>query len=154
MGLLVSTTPCKHDFARRPTLRSFTLRSTYGERRLSQVPSAKCQVPSAKCQVVLCSNVSSAALDANLQGIPILMFRDGRQFDGSLLKTGPTMHYVNNAKDVNAFLRNPKFVERSRSLEGIYSMYTEGWLTKMKGFTLVNDSFWNGVGLRSWVYTF
>ena len=86
----------------------------------------------AKCHVLLCSNVSSAALDANLQGIPILMFRDGRQFDGSLLKTGPTMHYVNNAKDVNAFLRNPKFVERSRSLEGIYPMYTEGGLTKWR----------------------
>jgi surface carbohydrate biosynthesis protein (TIGR04326 family) len=86
----------------------------------------------AKCHVVLCGNVSSAALDANLQGIPILMFRDGRQFDGNLLKTGPTMQYVSNARDVNSSLRNPNFVGRSGLVQGIFSMHTEGGLTKWK----------------------
>ena len=68
----------------------------------------------AKCHVVLCSNVSSAALDANLQGIPILMLRDDRQFNGNLLKNGPTMQYVSNARDVKASLRDPNFVGMSR----------------------------------------
>jgi len=86
----------------------------------------------AKCNVVLCSNVSSAALDANLQGIPILMFRDGRQFDGNLLKTGPAMKYVSNARDVNASLRDPKFVGRSTSIDGIYPMHTKGDLTRWR----------------------
>ncbi len=86
----------------------------------------------AKCHVVLCSNVSSAALDANLQGIPILMFRDGRQFDGNLLKTGPTMQYVSNARDVDASLRNPKFVGRSASVDEIFPMHTEGDLTRWR----------------------
>jgi surface carbohydrate biosynthesis protein (TIGR04326 family) len=86
----------------------------------------------AKCDVVLCSNVSSAALDANLQGIPILMLRDGRQFDGNLLQIGPTMQFVSNAKDVNASLRDPKFVGRSTSEDGIYPMHTKGDLARWR----------------------
>ena len=86
----------------------------------------------AKCHVVLCCNVSSAALDANLQGIRILMFRDGRQFDGNLLKTGPTMQYVSNARDVKASLRDPISVGMSRSVEGIYPLHSEGELTRWR----------------------
>jgi len=54
----------------------------------------------AECDVVICSNVSSASLDASLIGIPILMLRDGRVFNGSPLIAGLSVTYVNEAAEV------------------------------------------------------
>jgi len=86
----------------------------------------------AKCHVVLCSNVSSVSLDANLQEIPILMFRDGRGFDVSLFGASPRMKYVATASDVTALLREPKFVGMSGSPDPIYPMYLDNGLTKWR----------------------
>jgi surface carbohydrate biosynthesis protein (TIGR04326 family) len=86
----------------------------------------------AKCHVVLCSNVSSVSLDANLQEIPILMLRDGRGFDGSLFGASPRMRYVANASDVTALLREPKFVGVSGLPDPIYPMYLDNGLTKWR----------------------
>lgn len=84
----------------------------------------------ARCDVVLCSNVSSVSLNANLQGIPILMLRDGRVFAGSFLGVGPKMQYVNNATDVAALLEEHKFVEVSMPTDSIYPMYRDEELKK------------------------
>jgi surface carbohydrate biosynthesis protein (TIGR04326 family) len=84
------------------------------------------------CNVALCSNVSSASLDAHLEGIPILMFRDGRLFDGSLLDAGPTMQYINSANDVLSVLERSEFVVGSTSVDGLYPMYLDIGLIKWK----------------------
>jgi len=86
----------------------------------------------AKCDVALCSNVSSASLDANLQGIPILMYRDGRGFNGSLLSAGPKMQYINNAADAIAALGKLELNGGPKPLEQIYPMYLDCGLTKWR----------------------
>ncbi|MDE0973882.1 MAG: hypothetical protein OSA11_02175 [Candidatus Nanopelagicales bacterium] len=86
----------------------------------------------AKCHVVFCSNVSTAALDANLQGIPILMFRNGRLLDGSPVNAGPSVTHVNNAAEIAAALRELDFDARPRSIDRTYSLYLDGGLTKWR----------------------
>ena len=83
----------------------------------------------AECDVVLCGNVSSASLDANLRGIPILMLRDGRGFNGSSLIAGPSVTYVDDATDVIGALGAIDFGVGPRSLEQIYPMYLDKGLT-------------------------
>jgi surface carbohydrate biosynthesis protein (TIGR04326 family) len=86
----------------------------------------------AECDAVLCSNVSSASLDAILMGIPIAMLRDGRLFDGSLLDAGPTVQYIESAIGVLSVLENSEFVVGSTSVDGLYPMYLDNGLTKWR----------------------
>ncbi len=85
-----------------------------------------------ECDVVLCGNVSSASLDAGLVGIPILMFRDGRWFDGSPSIAGPSVIYVNNLTEVIDALEKLGLSGGSRSLELIYPMYLDSGLKKWR----------------------
>jgi hypothetical protein len=84
----------------------------------------------AECDVVLCSNVSSASLDASLRGIPILMLRDGRGFNGSSLIPGPSVTYVDDAADVIGALEEIELGAGPRSMNQIYPMYLDSGLTK------------------------
>jgi surface carbohydrate biosynthesis protein (TIGR04326 family) len=86
----------------------------------------------AECDVALCSNVSSSSLDASLMGIPIVMFRDGRLFDGSPLFAGPSVIHVNDAAEVAAALGKLNFDGRARSMDQTYSMYLDSGLTKWR----------------------
>jgi surface carbohydrate biosynthesis protein (TIGR04326 family) len=86
----------------------------------------------AKCDVVLCSNVSSASLDASLIGIPILMFRDGRGFNGSPLIAGPSVTYVNDGAEIIAALRELELSAEPRSLETVYPMYLDSDLSRWR----------------------
>ena len=86
----------------------------------------------AECDVVLCSNVSSASLDASLRGIPILMLRDGRGFSGSSLIAGPSVTYVDDVADVIGALGEIEFGVGPRSVDQIYSMYLDDGLARWR----------------------
>jgi surface carbohydrate biosynthesis protein (TIGR04326 family) len=86
----------------------------------------------AECDVVLCSNVSSASLDASLRGIPILMLRDGRGFNGSSLIAGPSVTYVDDVADVIGALGEIEFGVGPRSMDQIYPMYLDDGLARWR----------------------
>jgi len=86
----------------------------------------------AECDVALCSNMSSASLDANLRGIPILIFRDGRAFNGSPLIAGPEIKYVNDAAEVAAALGELSFDGRPLFKDQTYSMYLDSGLPRWR----------------------
>jgi surface carbohydrate biosynthesis protein (TIGR04326 family) len=86
----------------------------------------------ATCDVVLCSNVSSASLDASLRGIPILMLRDGRTFKGSSLITGPSVTYVDDVADVISALGELEFGVGTRFADQIYPMYLDDGLSRWR----------------------
>ena len=86
----------------------------------------------AESDVVLCSNVSSASLDASLRGIPILMLREGRTFNGSLLIAGPSVTYVNDAVDIIGALGELKFGVGPRLMDQTYPMYLDEGLTRWR----------------------
>ncbi len=86
----------------------------------------------AECEVVLCSNVSSASLAANLKCIPILMFRDGRVLNGSLLIAGPTMKYVSDAADAIAALGEIALGGSPRSVDQVYPLHLESGLIRWR----------------------
>ena len=86
----------------------------------------------AECDVVLCSNMSSASLDANLRGIPILIFRDGRVFNGSPLIAGPEIMYVNDAAEVAAALEELRVDGRPLFMDQTYSMYLDSGLPRWR----------------------
>ena len=79
----------------------------------------------AECDVALCSNLSSASLDASLMGIPILMFRDGRGFNGSPLNDGPSVKYVNDVTDMAEALEGFWIDGEPRSRTQIYPFYLD-----------------------------
>jgi len=79
----------------------------------------------AECDVAFCSNLSSASLDASLMGIPILMFRDGRGFNGSPLKDGPSVKYVNDVTDMAEALEDFWVDGEPRSRTQIYPFYLD-----------------------------
>jgi surface carbohydrate biosynthesis protein (TIGR04326 family) len=79
----------------------------------------------AECDVAFCSNLSSASLDAGLMGIPILMFRDGRGFNGSPLNDGPSVKYVNDATDMAKALEDFSVDGEPRSRTQIYPFYLD-----------------------------
>jgi surface carbohydrate biosynthesis protein (TIGR04326 family) len=86
----------------------------------------------AECDVALCSDVSATSLDANLEGVPVLMFRDGRGLNGSLLSPGPSVRLVNNATDVLSALEQIDFGSGRISGDEPYPMYLDIGLTKWK----------------------
>ena len=86
----------------------------------------------AECDVALCGNMSSASLDANLRGIPILIFRDGRVFNGSPLIAGPGIKYVNDAAEVVAALGELSFDGRPIFMDQTYSMYLDSGLPRWR----------------------
>jgi surface carbohydrate biosynthesis protein (TIGR04326 family) len=86
----------------------------------------------AECDVALCSNISSASLDANLRGIPILLFRDGRAFNGSPLIAQPGIKYVNDATEVAAALADLNFDGSPIFMARTYSMYLDSGLPKWR----------------------
>ena len=86
----------------------------------------------AECDVVLCSNVSSASLDANLRGLPILMFRDGTVMNGSPLDPESSVVYVNDAAEVSAALENIELGGQSRPSGQSYPMYLDTKLPKWR----------------------
>ena len=86
----------------------------------------------AECDVTLCSNVSSASLDAIFEGIPTLILRDGRVLNGSPLKAGPSVMYVNDAAEVVAALGKLNFGPGARSTEQQYAFYLDRDLTKWR----------------------
>jgi surface carbohydrate biosynthesis protein (TIGR04326 family) len=86
----------------------------------------------AECDVVLCSNVSYASLDASLRGIPILMLRDGRGFNGSSLIPGQSVTYVDDAADVIGALEEIESGAGPRSVNQIYPMFLDSGLTKWR----------------------
>jgi surface carbohydrate biosynthesis protein (TIGR04326 family) len=86
----------------------------------------------ARCDVVLCGNVSSAPLNASWRGIPILMARDGRGLNGSLLIAGPSVTYVNSAAEVIAALEELKSSGKPRNLEQRNPMYLDSGLTRWR----------------------
>ena len=86
----------------------------------------------AECDVVLCSNVSSASLDASLRGIPILMLRDGRGFNGSSLIPGQSVTNVDDAADVIGALQEIESGAGPRSVNQIYPMFLDSGLTKWR----------------------
>ncbi len=86
----------------------------------------------AECEVAFCSNVSSASLDANMIGIPILMFRDGRGFNGSPLIAGPTIRYVIDAADVIAALDELALDGSPSSVDQVYAMHLDSGLTRWR----------------------
>ena len=97
----------------------------------------------AECDVVLCSSVSSSSLDASLRGIPILMLRDGRGFNGSSLIPGPSVTYVDDAADVIGALGEIELGAGPRSMDQVYSMYLDDGLTRWRAFLdllIGNDS--------------
>jgi hypothetical protein len=81
---------------------------------------------------VLCSNVSYASLDASLRGIPILMLRDGRGFNGSSLIPGQSVTYVDDAADVIGALQEIESGAGPRSVNQIYPMFLDSGLTKWR----------------------
>ena len=85
----------------------------------------------ARCDVVLCSNVSSAPLSASWRGIPILMARDGRGFNGSLLIASPSVTYVNSAAEVIAALEELDLSGKPKYLEP-NSMYLDSGLPRWR----------------------
>jgi surface carbohydrate biosynthesis protein (TIGR04326 family) len=86
----------------------------------------------AECDVVLCSNVSTASLDASLLGIPILMFRDGTGFNGSELSAGPSVMHVNDRTEVIAALGKLELRAGRRTTSQGYPMYLDIGLTKWR----------------------
>ena len=86
----------------------------------------------ADCAVVLCSNVSSASLAASLRGIPILMLKDGRRFNGSALIPGPSATHVDDAADVIGALGKIELGAGPRSVEQFYPMYLDDSLTRWR----------------------
>ena len=86
----------------------------------------------AECDVVLCSNMSSASLDANLRGIPILVFRDGRVFNGSPLIAGPEIMYVNDAAEVAAALEELRVDGRPLFMDQTDLMYLDDGLPRWR----------------------
>ena len=86
----------------------------------------------AECDVALCSNISSASLDANLRGIPILLFRDGRAFNGSPLIAQSGIKYVNDATEVAAALEELNLGGSPIFMEHTYSMYLDSGLPKWR----------------------
>jgi len=97
---------------------------------LSEAPTAGEDL--AKCEVVLCSNVSSAPLAANLKCIPILMFRDGRVFNGSMFIAGPTMKYVSDAADAIAALGEIALGRSPRSVDQVYPLHLDSGLIRWR----------------------
>ena len=86
----------------------------------------------AECDVTLCGNVSSASLDAIFVGIPVVILRDGRVLNGSPLKAGPSVMYVNDAAEMAAALGKLEFGAGARSTEQPYAMYLDPDLTKWR----------------------
>jgi surface carbohydrate biosynthesis protein (TIGR04326 family) len=86
----------------------------------------------AECDVVICSNVSSASLDASLIGIPILMLRDGRVFNGSPLIAGLSVTYVNEAAEVISALSDLESGGGGMPFENKYPMYLDSGVTRWR----------------------
>jgi len=60
------------------------------------------------CDVVIASNVSNAALDACLRGVPVLMQRDGRVLNGTPVPREADVRMVTSAVDIANALSNIK----------------------------------------------
>ncbi len=86
----------------------------------------------AACDLALCSNVSSASLTASLMGIPILMLRDGRVFNGSPLSPGSSVVFVNDSAEVIAALEKIEPSGEPRSAHQNYPMHLDSGLTKWR----------------------
>lgn len=86
----------------------------------------------AECDVAFCSNFSSAALDASLMGIPVVMFMDGRGFNGSPLSPGPSVYYVSNAAEVIVALEKIETKREPQSWEKRYPMHLDSALTRWR----------------------
>ena len=86
----------------------------------------------AECDVALCGDVSATSLDANLEGLPVLILRDGRGLNGTLLSPGPSVRLVNDATDVLYALEQIDFGSGRISGDETYPMYLDIGLTKWK----------------------
>ena len=128
---LVPLAKDSYDFRFRPhPAAPFSQRSLPAGVSLSQALSVREDL--AESDVALCGDVSTSSLNANLEGVPVLILRDGRGLHGNLLSPGPSVRLVNDATEVLSALEQIDFGSGRISGSETYPMYLDIGLTKWK----------------------